>query len=399
MKNLNLELLSRIEEHGPITFENYMDLCLYWPKGGFYTPDSIIINDDYYTSPMAHPVFGALISLYLESLWKSNIFQEKLIILEIGAGNYQLANDISNYSKNLSTDFYKSLEYITIDIRNPEKSINNNFSSIISNTIPFNKFTGIIILNEVFDALPFHRIIKIDNQIKEIYVDFKDGKFFETYGSVSSEKIFEFLKEHHISIEEKQIFEISLQSIEYLKNIASILDTGVVLNIDYGDTSENLLSKFKKGSLSCYYQHTMSQNPYLKPGKQDITCHVNFSALINEATKNNLKSNKLISQREFLYEQGFENLFIKLGNLSLNQREINANRMGMLNLVDPNSLGNFKTLILSKNIELNNIDFKSQQKDLMTKYPVPLLGDHHIDLFGAKYPDQAQNWKDLFKSD
>ena len=105
MKNLNSELISRIKEHGPITFKNYMDLCLYWPKGGFYTSDNVIINDDYYTSPMAHPVFGALLSMYLESIWNSNIFQEKLNILEIGAGNYQLANHITNYSKNLSAEF------------------------------------------------------------------------------------------------------------------------------------------------------------------------------------------------------------------------------------------------------------------------------------------------------
>ncbi len=399
MKNLNSELISRIKEHGPITFENYMDLCLYWPNGGFYTLDKITINDDYYTSPMAHPAFGALISLYLETIWKNKLFEEKLLILEIGAGNYQLANDITNYSKNLSSEFYKSLEYVTIDLRKPEKNLTNNFNSIISDTIPFNKFTGVIILNEVFDAFPFHRIIKIDNQIKEIYVDFKDGKFFETYKSVSSEKIFEFIHEHNICIEENQIFEISLRSSEYLKNIASILDTGVVINIDYGDTLVNLLSKFKKGSLTCYYQHTMSQNPFLNPGKQDITCHVNFSALINEATKNNLQSCNLISQRQFLYEQGFENLLNKLKDLSLNQSEANANRMGMLNLVDPNSLGNFKTLIHSKNINLNDIDYKNQHKDLIEKYPVPLLKDHHIDLFGAKYPDQAQNWKDLFKID
>tara|TARA_Y100000994_G_scaffold96577_1_gene80024 strand:- start:10017 stop:11216 length:1200 start_codon:yes stop_codon:yes gene_type:complete len=397
MKNLNSELISRIKEHGPITFKNYMDLCLYWPKGGFYTSDNVIINDDYYTSPMAHPVFGALLSMYLESIWNSNIFQEKLNILEIGAGNYQLANDITNYSKNLSADYYQSLEYITIDLRKPEKNNNHNFSPIISDTIPFDKFSGVIILNEVFDALPFHRVININNQIKEIYVDYKDENFFETYGSISSDKIFEFLAEHNITLEQNQIFEISLQSAEYLKNIASILDTGVVINIDYGDTSENLLSKFKKGSLSCYYQHTMSQNPFLHPGKQDITCHVNFSALINEARKNNLETNNLISQREFLYERGFQNLFVKLRDLSLNQTEMNANRMGMLNLVDPNSLGNFKTLILSKNINLNNSDFKPQQNDLMDKYPVPLLEDHHINLFGAKYPDQAQNWNDLFK--
>ena len=143
----------------------------------------------------------------------------------------------------------------------------------------------------------------------------------------------------------------------------------------------------------------MSQNPFLNPGKQDITCHVNFSALINEATKNNLQSCNLISQRQFLYEQGFENLLNKLKDLSLNQSEAKANRMGMLNLVDPNSLGNFKTLIHSKNINLNDIDYKTQHKDLIEKYPVPLLKDHHIDLFGAKYPDQAQNWKDLFKID
>ncbi|MBS96155.1 MAG: hypothetical protein CL736_03360 [Chloroflexi bacterium] len=396
MKNLKSELISRIKEHGPITFENYMDLCLYWPKGGFYTGNDIIIHDDYYTSPMAHPAFGALLSLYLESLWKSRQFNNKLFIMEIGAGNYQLANDITNYSKNLSTDFYNSIDYITIDIRKPQKP-NNNFSPIISNTIPFNKFTGIIILNEVFDAFPFHRIIKINNQIKEIYVDYKDGDFFETYGPVSSNKIFEFLQEHSISLDENQINEISLKSTEYLKNLSSILDTGVIVNIDYGDTSENLLSKFKKGSLSCYFEHTMSQTPFLSPGKQDITCHVNFSALISEATQNNLESSSLISQREFLYQQGFEYLLSKLRNLSLNQHEINSNRMGMLSLVDPNGLGNFKTLIHSKNIKLSKLNFESQLKDLKDKYPVPLLDDHHINLFGAKYPDQAQNWNDLFK--
>ena len=397
MKNLNSELITRIKEQGPRTFEKYMELCLYWRNGGYYAGDNTKSNNDYYTSPMAHPVFGALITLYIKSLFETNVFNNKLMILEIGAGNYQLANDITNYAKNLSSGFYDSLEYMTIDLRKPEKISNNGFTSIVSNTIPLKTFSGIVILNEVFDAFPFHRIIKHNNELKEIYVDTKEGEFIETYGSISSIKLNEFISENNLIIKENQIIEISLKSNEYINDIASMMDTGVVLNIDYGDTSKNLLNKFPKGSLSCYYKHTMSQNPYFKPGKQDITCHVNFSALIKEASKNNLQSNNLISQRDFLYQQGFKTLLTKLSMLPLDQTEINANRMGMLNLVNPDGLGNFKALIMSKNITLSKIDLKSPQKDLMDNYPIPLLKDYHIDLFKAKYPYQSQNWNELFE--
>jgi SAM-dependent MidA family methyltransferase len=400
MKNLNAQLKNIIQHKGPITFEKYMDLCLYWPNGGFYTNENKIIKNDYYTSPMAHPTFGALIALYLQSLWATIKNQKTFMVLEIGAGNFQLAKDITSYSKNLLPQFNDSLEYITLDIRKPQQDFNNKFSTILSNEIPFNKFEGVIILNEVFDAFPFHRITKSNQELKEIYVDMIDGQFVEIHGPISTENITTFINQQDITLEENQTIEISLKSNAYLKSLATILNSGIILNIDYGDTSRNLLSKFKNGSLSCYYQHTMSKNPYINPGYQDITSHVNFTGLINTAKENNLESSDMITQREFLYNLGFEKFISGLGNLPLTQSEIHSNRMGMLNLVDPNGLGNFKTLIHSKNIDISNINVlktNTELNNIVEKYPIPLLKDYHIDLFQAKYPYQNQNWDDLFE--
>ena len=110
------EIRRRIVEKGPVTFAEFMKVALYWPDGGYYSQrDPVGGSGDYYTSPLAHPAFGALIAVQLFQMWRLLERPSRFHVIEPGAGTGRLCLDVLSYAAQLPDGFGDSLLYVCVD--------------------------------------------------------------------------------------------------------------------------------------------------------------------------------------------------------------------------------------------------------------------------------------------
>ena len=148
--SLERYIRNRIYQSGKITFAEYMELSLYHPVGGFYTTGSRI-GPDFFTSPSVHPIFGASISIQLNTMWRTLGKPKPFYVIELGANNGYLGRDIKT---SISPELNHALHYIGVDRAIPERSF-YDIHRVISKGLPFKPIIGCIISNEFVDALPF----------------------------------------------------------------------------------------------------------------------------------------------------------------------------------------------------------------------------------------------------
>jgi SAM-dependent MidA family methyltransferase len=308
-KDLGEIIIEKIKKDGPISFHDFMEMALYYPGYGYYTSSSEKIgkNGDYYTSPMVSPVFGILIARQIEEIWKI-LGEEAFTIVEYGAGNGKLCYDILEaLSKNGS--LYNNLHYCIIEkspaMQEVEKlllagkpvSWHHDLSEI-------KNFSGCIISNELLDNFSVHQVVKRD-KLMEVQVDYKDG-FVETL-QPASETLVEYFDELKVELPDGFRTEVNLEAINWLSDISKNLKRGYVITIDYGFPAFELYRNYRKeGTIVCYNKHKVSTTPYLNIGSQDITAHVNFSALYHWGQKQGLTCCGFTAQGHFLKALGFK---------------------------------------------------------------------------------------------
>ena len=324
LKNIIIE---KIKNTGPISFHDFMETCLYYPGMGYYTSprNKIGKKGDYYTSSYVTPVFGVMIARQLEEMWKI-LGQKKFMVIEYGAGTGFLACDILNSIK-CNCKFYDSLEYYIIEkspvMREIEKSILPEkvcwYNSI--DEIP-GEISGCVLSNELLDNFSVHQVI-MDDELMEIFVDYENN-FFEVL-KPAGELLKNYLSELGVSLPKSYRTEINLEAISWIKNIADRMKEGFVITIDYGYPSRELYRSYRnRGTLMCYYNHAVGENPFQHIGEQDITAHVNFSALYHEGKKYGLDGCGLTDQADFLSNLGIEEYLeeIKLHDQLSSQKEL-----------------------------------------------------------------------------
>jgi SAM-dependent MidA family methyltransferase len=294
----------KIHEKGPITFCDFMEMCLYYPRLGYYTSaeNKIGCNGDYYTSPYLTTVFGEMISKQLEEMW-DKLGKETFTIVEYGGGTGLLCHSILNQLKN-NKELYDQLNYCIIEKNISVQRENNSHEKLswhesIEEIAPV---VGCILSNELIDNFPVHQVI-MEDELMEIFVDFKND-FIEPLQPASLE-LTNYLRELKINLPKEFRTEINLQVIDWMKEIGTALQKGFVLTIDYGFPSFELYSSRRsKGTILCYHQHRINDCPYSNIGKQDITAHVNFSAMHYWGLKNGLEYSGFTDQTHFLLALG-----------------------------------------------------------------------------------------------
>ena len=274
-------------------------------------------------------------------------------VMEMGAGRGYLALDILNYLSK-KPELYNLVNYIIVD-NNLQKNyikelkIHQNRLKIFNDISKLeNKFEGVVISNELFDSLPFHRVIYLNNQLNEIYVDYEGNEFKETLGVLSTAEIAEYINNYDIELANSKQVEVNLLAGQILRDIANCLDRGYILTIDYGNLYEDYFDNKKiNGTFRCFYKHTINDNPYINIGYQDITADVDFSNLIQTGIKHGIDKVKYTTQGQFLVDWGILNIIERDFN-KLAQSRINS----IKNLFMPGMMGNyFKVLLQSKKIQ------------------------------------------------
>ncbi len=319
MNPLEEILIEKIKQEGPVTFETFMDMALYYPDLGYYSSGGNVIGrrGDFYTSPHLHPVFGAMIVKQLTEMWEAMGKPSVFHAVEIAAGAGYLCKDIFDYLHNSLSEtgsaFLKSLRYVIAEpfLHFEEKQRETlvryakDITWIKSLAGP-DQFIGCIFSNELLDAFPVH-LIEMEDVLKEVYVDFNGKEFVEVKNNISSPELTKYLKEFSISLQPHYKTEINLKIKGWLKEAGVALLKGFLLTIDYGYSAREYYSEERtKGTLLCYHKHQVNENPYRNMGRQDITAHVNFSSLKKWGEGLGLKTIGYASQGAFLTASGID---------------------------------------------------------------------------------------------
>jgi len=281
----------------------------------------------------------------------------------VGAGKGYLALDILDSLKQ-EQNFYPSLKYYIIEkssvsIKKSEEILKDHLSRIewvpSLSSIPAEEIEGVIISNELIDALPFHRVKLVDGNLLELYVSFEDDNFIEIHRKPSTEKLVEYLQVNGIELEDEQECEINITAEDFISQAARVLRKGIVITIDYGFLAPELFSpKRAKGTYKCIHQHTINELPYANIGEQDITAHVDFTNLFRAGDLIGLNKVKYTTQGQFLLDWGIIDLMEK--------QQDEKSRAATKTLFLPGTMGNsFKVLLQEKGLE----------NSLLNNYPEP----------------------------
>ena len=306
-------IIQRIQKEGPISFHDFMEMSLYYPELGYYTSakDKIGEKGDFYTSSNLTAAFGAMIGRQLEEMWKL-LEQKPFTIVEYGAGTGSLCHDILDYLKN-NEKLFEKLQYCIIEkspaMREKEKTHLHEKVSWYDSIQAIPEITGCIISNELLDNFSVHQVIMQD-ELMEVFVDYQNG--FVKLLKPAEKILTDYLSELNVILPKGFQTEINLEATQWIKDISTSLKKGFVITIDYGYLSSELYSNRRSsGTLICYNKHQINDHPYHDIGEQDITSHVNFSALCHWGFKNGLECSGFTDQAHFLLALGFKDYLRK----------------------------------------------------------------------------------------
>ena len=395
------EIRERIARCGRITFAEFMQTALYHPAGGYYARENPEgPHGDYFTSPAAHPAFGALISLHLVRMWEALDRPSPFYAVEMGAGSGLLARDVVAYARNLPHPFGDALRYLALD-RSPAPTLPDGphptYQRIAASGTPARGIVGCILSNELVDSFPVHRFQVQGGALKELFVSIEDGRYVEVLDEPSTPHLEGRLKDLGLRVPEGYRSEVNLQIGPWMTEVADALERGFVLTIDYGHTAQDLYSRERSaGTLQTYYHHTQASSPYERIGGQDLTSHVDFTAVASVGEAAGLRAVRLATQADYLRGLGIDTWLRRLRTQGLPQRDLDSNALGMRELVRLEGLGGFKVLVQEKglgNADLGRVaplnapaeEGKSPAADL----PTPMLRPEHAPLMEGRYPHAA----------
>lgn len=378
----------RIQAQGRITFAEFMRTALYHPVDGYYTSEKPFgAAGDYYTSPAAHPAFGALLAVQLYGMWRAMGKPPDFTVVEMGAGNGMLADDILACAARLPDGFTDSARYIAIDRYAPAAG-NSAIEWLRSTDLPLRGVVGCFISNEFVDAFPVHRFRIVDGEPQEIYVALDPaGEFTEVADSPSTPLLSERIQELDFSLADGHCGEVNLHINAWLNEVSRALVRGFVMTIDYGYEATELYSERRKfGTLQTYYRHTDGSSPYQRIGRQDMTAHADFSLLQSAGQSVGLDTLAYMTQAELLHTLGIGDMARRLRTAPIAHHDRAANMAGLRELANPDGLGNFKALIQQKETGVAAYAELAADKSMLEGLSPPLLSDRHMPLMQGRYP-------------
>ena len=376
------EIRQRISRRGAITFAEFMELVLYHPEGYYSADPRIGARGDYFTSPSLHPAFGALLAVQLKTMWNTLDRPSPFWVVEPGAGGGQLATDIQSFANAHMPEFARAIHYIQVDrsARIPPTDVGPHTTYLQASGLPLAGMSGCILSNELFDAFPVHRFRIADGQVQEMYISLgSEGRFREEYCPPSNPRIADRLSTLPRQLPDGFRGEVNLGIGDWMNNASSSLDRGYVLTIDYGYEADELYSDARsRGTFQTYYKHVDGSSPYQRVGRQDMTTHVDFSALIAEGLNAGLRPVFLTTQAEFLQSLGFDAMVASISERKIDRHTKTANLRAMSELVKPDGLGKFRVLVQEKNSGIRRSSDLLPNPEHLTGLRTPLMTAHHL---------------------
>jgi len=363
-----------IKSTGPISFARFMEFALYHPEWGYYCSprEKIGPKGDYYTSLSVHPIFATLLGKQvLQMILAIQCNDEKITLIEFGAGEGTLCLGILDYLQKQAPEIFSRVTYIIIEkslsfqARQKERLFPAYANNVLwMDNMPQNQI-GIVLSNEFVDALPVHRM----RGEKEVYVDWENGTFRERLEGPSSPDLVSYFDRLGIKINEQFDYEINLAALDWMREVGQSLKKGFVLTVDYGYPSGQLVTPARKrGTLLCYYKHTVCEDPYQHIGEQDMTSHIDFTSLANVGESVGLHVSGFTDQTHFLMGLGIAQEMQGAADQMEESEVARKNFVAMKQLMAPDRMGKtFKILIQEKSAAfptpLDGLTYKAFPKD------------------------------------
>jgi SAM-dependent MidA family methyltransferase len=349
-----------IRQDGPMPFARFMELALYDAEGGYYRGPVARPGraGDFLTAPELHPIFGASLAVALEDIWIHLGEPARFTVREFGAGTGTLALAILEALARVGSPLRGSLRYEAIDV-DPRRldALATRLTAaghgdVLGPADAGSSIEGVVLGNEVLDALAVHRVRRRDGALREIAVELDaDGGLREIEIEPSTPALADRLAAEGIELAEGQTAEIGLAADDWIAAAAGGLRRGLLVLIDYGAPAAELYDPVRRhdGTLRAYVRHQVHDDPYRHVGRQDLTAHVDVSAVERAAHRAGLTTVGITTQAEALMGLGIEERL----------REIQADpsttfegyalvRAALMRLLDPAAMGRFRVMAFGR---------------------------------------------------
>jgi SAM-dependent MidA family methyltransferase len=363
----SLQLLAHIfsemkRHNGKISFAEYMGFALYTPGLGYYSGgmQKFGVRGDFVTAPELSALFSKCLASQCQEILENLRGGD---ILEIGAGSGQMAVDIllTLTKANALPNYYYILE-LSADLKKRQQEkiaalCPAFFDRVVwLESLPAFDFKGIILANEVLDAMPVHQFQIYQSILHEVEVTAQDDKLQYQISPTNNPRLLAHY--HSRTWPTEYTSEINLHLKPWIMSLSDILKSGVILIIDYGfPQHEYYHSQRSMGTLMCHYKHYAHHDPFLYPGLQDITAHVDFTAIAEAASDVALDVLGYTSQAAFLFDTGLMTLAREYD--ASTDKEIIVRNHAIQTLTSPAEMGElFKVIALGRNFEETLMGFK-----------------------------------------
>jgi SAM-dependent MidA family methyltransferase len=356
---------------GWISFARYMELALYAPGMGYYSGGAAKFGGtgDFVTAPEISPLFGKAVARQAAQVLEF-MADEGGDILEFGAGTGKLALDLLLELEKLGhlPGQYLILE-VSAELRQRQREL---FEKRVPHLAPRvdwlehlpARFNGLMLANEVLDAMPVHLVVWRDVGLFERGVVWNGAAFEWRKRPLVDGELFTVARALNLQVDpgKDYVSEINLAARGFMRSLAGILQQGAIVLIDYGfGRSEYYHPQRGQGTLMCHYRHHAHDDPFYLPGLQDITSHVDFSALTEVAINAGLELRGYTTQAHFLINCGITEILAQTPVENTGAYLPLANQLQKL--VSPAEMGElFKAIVFGKNIRQPLAGFVSGDK-------------------------------------
>ena len=360
---------AEIARDGPITFARFMTLALYEPGLGYYRSEVERPGraGDFLTAPETHPIFGAAIARQLDEVHRRLGAPDRFVVREHGAGSGSLALAVLEAVAGRgrlgrvagSPPLARAIRYVPIEVSEHrrrqliERLTAAGFSEALEPDLPLDvPEAGATVANELLDALPVHRVTVRGGRLRELFVDWA-GTFVDLEGDPSTPELEYRLAAERIVLPEGARAEICLELGGWFADVAGGLERGVVLVVDYGHPAAELYGPERaNGTLRAYAGHRVHDDWTIAVGRQDLTAHVDFSAVQGAAVVAGLDPLGETTQAGFLLGLGLEELFEAIRSDPETTAEAwLATRSAVRRLLDPRATGGFRVALFGRGID------------------------------------------------
>ena len=342
-----------IRELGPITFARFMDLALNHPEHGYYArgPERLGRGGDFFTASDVGPAFGACLARQLVEMDALLGSPRAFRYAEHGAGRGLLARDVVEAVASAAPDLARRLDVVLVDtsagMRVAAAERLPSARAVATPDAPAGA-AGCVVAVELFDALPVHRIRRRGSALKEVRVALAGDRLVEAEDDPGPD-VRAAAEAYGAAPGDGDEAEVCLDIGATLAGLASSVDRGFVIVVDYGHEAERLAGPaHRRGTLLAYHRHGVNEDYLARVGEQDLTAHVNLTALRREAASRGLATLGLTTQDRFLIANGIlEGLDGENGGpLAATKRRLQAKQ-----LIHPGGMGTmFKVAVFSKGL-------------------------------------------------